>query len=111
MKLWDCGKAAVAAGSLMLLLSGCAARVGYGYNLYDPYYGDYHYWAEPEPLYYNQWFIENHRPYRDFHKLHSDERRQYFNWRHSPGARPSHGPAGSPAPRERSGPAQGPPHR
>lgn len=74
-----------------LSLSGCAARVGYGYNVYDPYYGDYHVWTDPEPVYYNQWLVETHRPRRDFRRLHPEEQHEYWNWRHSRPGGPSPG--------------------
>lgn len=76
----------------VLSITGCAARVGIGYNAYDPYYGDYHYWGDPEPGLYNQWIVETHRPPRDFRRLKPEEQHQYFDWRHS------HGSAARPAP-------------
>jgi len=77
-------------------LTGCAARVGYGYTVYDPGYGDYHIWADPEPLYYNQWVIDNKRDWREFRKLKPDEQQQYWKWRHSPTAHPAADPGGPP---------------
>ena len=89
--------------SVGAVLSGCAARVGYGYNVYDPYYGDYHVWTDPEPLYYNQWIIETHRPHRDFRKLRPQQQREYWNWRHSrpQGQVPAPRPGGPPRGRRR----------
>src|ERR1700728_229792 len=51
------------------VLTGCAAHVGVGYRVYDPYYGDYHVWNDAEVGYYNQWTVETHRPHRDYRKL------------------------------------------
>jgi hypothetical protein len=75
-------------------LAGCAARIGYGYSMYDPYYGDYHLWADPEPLYYNQWVMDNHRDWRDFRRLRPEDQHQYWSWRHSPAAHPAERPGG-----------------
>jgi len=72
--------AIVFAGCLSLGLSGCAARVGVGYRVYDPYYHDYHVWAEPEPTYYHEWLGETHRPERDFRKLNRADQREYWKW-------------------------------
>jgi hypothetical protein len=83
-----------AAIALAASLTGCAARVGYGYSIYDPAYGDYHVWNDPEPLYYNQWVTDNHRDWRDFRKLKPEEQRQYWTWRHSPAAHPADHPGG-----------------
>jgi len=42
---------------LPVMITGCAARVGVGYRVHDPYYSDYHAWDGPEVGYYNQWVI------------------------------------------------------
>jgi hypothetical protein len=84
------------AGALALAasLAGCAARVGYGYSIYDPYYGDYHVWNDPEPLYYNQWVIDNHLDWSDFRRIGPEEQHEYWAWRHSPAAHPATGQGG-----------------
>ncbi|MGH9454400.1 MAG: hypothetical protein ACRD2O_10585 [Terriglobia bacterium] len=76
--------AVLAAGALLapVMITGCAAQVGVGYRVYDPYYHDYHVWHDGETVYYNQWLHENHRKYRDFRKLNHDDQRQYWTWRH-----------------------------
>jgi len=89
-------KRVIAVAAIAMGLTGCAASVGYGYNVYDPYYSDYHVWADPEPLYYNQWIIDNHRPYREFRRLPHEDQRRYWNWRHGPTAHPAPRPAGPP---------------
>lgn len=67
-----------------LMIVGCAARVGVGYRVYDPYHRDYHVWDDRETVYYNQWAGETHRdPHREFRRLHRDERNEYWNWRHN----------------------------
>ncbi len=85
------------AGAIVLAasLAGCAARVGYGSSVYDPYSGDSHVWSDPEPLYYNQWVIDKHQDWRDFGQIGPEEQHQYWVWRHSPAAHPAGGPGGS----------------
>jgi len=69
--------------TLPLLLNGCAARVGVGYRVYDPYYRDYHTWDDHEAVYYNQWAVETHHDaHKDFRKLNKSEQQDYFKWRH-----------------------------
>ncbi len=68
------------------LLTGCAAHVGVGYRVYDPYYGDYHVWNDPEIGYYNQWVVETHLPHRDYRKLSRKDQHAYWDWRHQHGA-------------------------
>lgn len=71
-----------------VMITGCAARVGVGYRVYDPTYRDYHRWDDREGGYYNRWTIETHRaPRREFRELHDDEQREYWNWRHNHGDR------------------------
>jgi len=63
-----------------LAITGCAARAGY--QVYDPYYNDYHRSDDHEIVYYNQWETETHRDHRDFNKRDKDEQKQYWAWRH-----------------------------
>jgi hypothetical protein len=76
---------AAAATAVLLATVGCAAHVGVGYRVYDPYYSDYHVWNDAEIGYYNQWVVETHRPHRDFRKLNREEKHQYWDWRHHHG--------------------------
>jgi hypothetical protein len=62
-----------------VVFSGCAARVRY----YDADHHDYHYWDNAEIGYYQRWEVETHRDHRDFAKRSDDEKREYWNWRHS----------------------------
>jgi hypothetical protein len=64
-----------------LVLVGCAEHTTI--RVYDPYYNDFHAWNDQEVVYYRQWVVETHRPYRDFRKLPPPEQRQYWAWRHS----------------------------
>jgi hypothetical protein len=66
-----------------MIATSCGGH-GY-YRAYDPYYHDYHRWDDHETVYYNQWVTENHRDNRDYRKLHKDEQKQYWDWRHSHG--------------------------
>lgn len=68
-----------------IALTGCAHNVAVGYRVYDPYYGDYHVWNDPEIGYYNQWIVETHRPHREFRRLPRRDQRAYWTWRHSHG--------------------------
>ena len=68
--------------SVVLVTTGCAARLAVGYRVYDPYRADYHVWDDREGIYYNQWIVETHRPHRDLRKLPSDEQSEYWKWRH-----------------------------
>jgi hypothetical protein len=75
--------ALAAALATPVMITGCAARVGVGYRVYDPYYGDYHYWDDHESGYYNQWAVETHHdPHRDFRKLNHNDQKAYWDWRH-----------------------------
>lgn len=71
--------------ALGLLATGCAEHRRD--RVYDPYHSDYHQWGPGEDVYYRQWYGETYhdRGYRDYHKLHRDEQRNYWNWRHSHG--------------------------
>jgi hypothetical protein len=74
----------VASLATPVVITGCAARVGVGYRVYDPYYRDYHVWDDHETVYYGQWAGETHRePHREFRKLNRDEQKEYWNWRHN----------------------------
>jgi hypothetical protein len=66
-------------------LTGCAEHATV--RVYDPYYNDYHVWNGNEVVYYRQWVVETHRPYREFRKLPPPEQREYWAWRHN---RPDH---------------------
>jgi len=74
-------------GSLLLaaalvspvVFSGCAARV----RVYDADHGDYHTWDNNEVVYYQRWEVDTHRDHRDFDRRSNDEKKEYWNWRHS----------------------------
>ena len=66
-----------------ILISGCAARVGY--RVYDPEYGDYHVWNHDEIVYYQQWEVDTHRHHKDFDKRNKEEQKEYWEWRHHHG--------------------------
>jgi hypothetical protein len=67
----------------LVLAAGCAARVGVGYRVYDPYYRDYHFWDNNEAVFYNRWTVETHHdPHRDFRKLNHRDQQDYWRWRH-----------------------------
>jgi len=68
--------------AVCIFFYACAARVGVGYRVYDPYYRDYHVWTGPEPGYYHDWIVETHRPERDFRRLRREDQHAYWTWRH-----------------------------
>jgi hypothetical protein len=81
-----CLSSILMAGALAtpVIITGCAARVGVGYRVYDPYYRDYHVWDDHERGYYQQWTVETHRdPHRDFRKLKHEQQKEYWSWRHN----------------------------
>jgi hypothetical protein len=61
------------------VFSGCAARVRY----YDEDHRDYHYWNHDEAVYYQRWENETHRDHKDFDRRSDEEKKEYWNWRHS----------------------------
>jgi hypothetical protein len=62
-----------------VIFSGCAAHVQY----YDADHHDYHHWDNNEVVYYQRWEVETHRNHVDFAKRNDDEKKEYWNWRHS----------------------------
>jgi hypothetical protein len=65
----------------LVILAGCAARVGY--RTYDPYYRDYHVWSGVEVPYYNNWIIETRRSRIEYRRLRRADRENYWRWRHN----------------------------
>jgi hypothetical protein len=65
-----------------IITTGCAARVGVGYRVYDPDYRDYHTWDDNEARFYARWEGETHRDHVDFRKRPAAEQKEYFTWRH-----------------------------
>jgi hypothetical protein len=66
-----------------VIITGCEARVGVGYRMYDPDHRDYHVWNDGETGYYGRWEVETHRDrHEDFRKRKPEEQREYWNWRH-----------------------------
>jgi hypothetical protein len=63
-------------------ITGCAARVGVGYRVYDPYFRDYHVWTDGEAAHYHSWAIENRHEHRDYRQLNSHDQQEYWRWRH-----------------------------
>ena len=61
----------------MVFCAGCAEH-----RVYDPYYHDYHVWAD-EGVYYNQWERETHRDHMDFNRRNEADKKAYWDWRHS----------------------------
>jgi len=65
------------------IVTGCAARVGAGYRVYDPGYSDYHVWDANEAGYYSRWEGETHRGHVDIRKRPAADQKEYFTWRHN----------------------------
>jgi hypothetical protein len=79
------------AAALTSSVLGTACAEHHSYRVYDPYYSDYHVWNDNEVVYYQQWSRENHRDSsRDFRKLHPEEQKEYWTWRHSHGDNDHH---------------------
>jgi hypothetical protein len=49
---------------------------------YDRQGHDYHTWNNNEDRAYRSYLGEQHRDYRDFHRMRRGEQQQYFGWRH-----------------------------
>src|SRR5580704_16684393 len=49
---------------------------------YDRDYKDYHRWDNREDGRYRSWGTERHEVYRPFYKLHRDQQRAYWKYRH-----------------------------
>jgi hypothetical protein len=83
---------------LVPLITGCDHHYGYGYGyvVYDPYYGDYHVWGPDEMYYYNGWAGEHGFRHRDYDRLDRDDQRQYWQWRHNSGHPPAQAPGYAP---------------
>jgi len=81
-KLDLCSLLLAIALALPVMITGCAAHVGVGYRVYDPYYSDYHVWDDHEVGFYNQWVVETHRPHREYRRLRPEEQHEYWTWRH-----------------------------
>lgn len=74
-----------AAAALLVLLSvaalggaGCAAAV----RVYDPEFGEYHYWDRNEEGVFRGYLSARHEPYKEFGSLNSDDQQAYWRWRH-----------------------------
>ena len=65
------------------IITGCGARVGVGYRVYDPGYADYHVWDDNEAGFYARWEGETRRAHVDFQKRPAAEQKEYFTWRHA----------------------------
>lgn len=63
-----------------MVTTGCSARAGY--EVYDPYYSDYHTWDSNEVGFYSRWEGETHRDHKDFNRRSDDEKKEYWTWRH-----------------------------
>ena len=49
---------------------------------HDRQHNDDHQWNSHEDQAYRQWGKENHRRYKDFNKIHENDRQNYWGWRH-----------------------------
>jgi hypothetical protein len=56
LKVTRCLSVLAMAGVLGIpvIITGCAARAGVGYRVYDPYHRDYHVWDDHERVYYER---------------------------------------------------------
>ncbi|HTV60916.1 MAG TPA: hypothetical protein VMJ93_18730 [Verrucomicrobiae bacterium] len=63
-----------------IVVGGCAEHASV--RVYDPGYGDYHYWNSGEEVYYRQWINVTNRHYVKYQKLQPRDQQAYWNWRH-----------------------------
>ncbi len=49
---------------------------------HDKEHNDDHHWDSHEDRAYRMWAKENHRKYRDFHRLPDADQQAYWGWRH-----------------------------
>jgi len=69
-----------AAVALPILTTGCEVHA----RVYDPYYHDYHPW-NGEVTYYGQWERDTHRDHVEFNARNDNDKKAYWDWRHSHG--------------------------
>jgi hypothetical protein len=55
----------------------------HGTRYYDRDVHDYHVWSDHEDRAYRLYLGEQHRDYREFHRVKASRQREYWRWRHS----------------------------
>lgn len=73
--------AAIALCGLVLGGSACVATASG--RIYDPVYGDYHYWNNDEQSTFQLYLSENNLPHREFRSMSRSDQNAYWKWRHS----------------------------
>jgi hypothetical protein len=66
-----------------LALSGTACVATATGRIYDPVYGDYHYWNNDEEASFQVYLTENNLPHREFRSMNKSEQSNYWKWRHA----------------------------
>jgi len=66
---------------LVLTGTGCVATASG--RIYDPVYGDYHYWNNDEESTFQVYLTERNLPHREFRSLSKSEQGDYWKWRHN----------------------------
>ena len=64
-------------------LAGTACVATASGRIYDPVYGDYHYWNSDEESTYQVYLGERNLPHRAFRSLSKGEQSDYWKWRHN----------------------------
>jgi hypothetical protein len=64
-------------------LSGTACVATASGRIYDPVYGDYHYWNNDEESTFQVYLTERNLPHREFRSMSKSEQGDYWKWRHN----------------------------
>jgi hypothetical protein len=75
--------AAAIAAPVIVVANANAQEASVQVRVYDRDHHDYHNWNDREDRAYRHYLVEQHRAYLEYHKLHHDVQRNYWNWRHS----------------------------
>ena len=66
-----------------LALSGTACVATASGRIYDPVYGDYHYWNNDEESTFQVYLTERNLTHREFRSMSKSEQNDYWKWRHT----------------------------
>ena len=66
-----------------ITLGGTACVATASGRIYDPVYGDYHYWNNDEESTFQVYLTEKNLPHREFRSMSKSEQGEYWKWRHN----------------------------
>jgi hypothetical protein len=78
--------AAIALAGLAIGGTACVATASG--RIYDPVYGDYHYWNNDEESSFQVYLTENNLPHREFRSMSRNDQNAYWKWRHNRPSKP-----------------------